>query len=114
MVPISGIIYMFLEKLHEEQMNNELEERVNNLYQWKRTITSYVKLIYDQLRELLVDTREHLKVTKDLLNRVEALEKVSTKNEKQIQKTEQVQEEIEQQPTQQPVQKKRWRPKKVK
>lgn len=91
-------------------MNNELEERVNNLYQWKRTITSYVRLIYDQLRELLVDTREHLKVTKDLLNRVEALEKMSTKNKEQIQKTEQTQEEIKEQP----VQKKRWRPKKVK
>ena len=46
------------------------------------------------------DTREHLKVTKDLLNRVEALEKVSTKNEKQIQETEQVQEEIKEQPVQ--------------
>lgn len=81
-------------------MNNELEERVNNLYQWKRTITSYVRLIYDQLRELLVDTREHLKVTKDLLNRVEALEKASTKNKEQIQKTKQVQEEIKEQPVQ--------------
>lgn len=110
MVPISGIIYIFLEQLHKEQMNNELEERVNNLYQWKRTITSYVRLIYDQLRELLVDTREHLKVTKDLLNRVEALEKMSTKNKEQIQKTEQVQEEIKEQP----IQKKRWRPRKVK
>jgi hypothetical protein len=98
MVPISGIIYMFLEQLHKEQMNNELEERVNNLYQWKRTITSYVRLIYDQLRELLVDTREHLKVTKDLLNRVEALEKASTKNKEQIQETEQVQEETKEQP----------------
>ena len=88
---------MFLEQLHKGQMNNELEERVNNLYQWKRTITSYVRLIYDQLRELLVDTREHLKVTKDLLNRVEALEKMSTKNKEQIQKTEQVQEEIKEQ-----------------
>jgi hypothetical protein len=98
MVPISGIIYMFLEQLHKEQMNNELEEKVNNLYQWKRTITSYVRLIYDQLRELLVDTREHLKVTKDLLNRVEALEKASTKNKEQIQETEQVQEETKEQP----------------
>jgi len=110
MVPIWGIIYMFLEQLHKEQMNNELEERVNNLYQWKRTITSYVKLIYDQLRELLIDTRNHLRITKDLINRVEALEKASTKNKEQIQKTEQVQEETKEQP----VKKKRWRPKKVK
>lgn len=80
-------------------MDNELEKKITNLYQWKTTISSYVKLIYDQLRELLVDTRNHLRITKDLINRVEALEKASTKKE-----------DIEQQPAQ----KKRWRPKKIK